>query len=147
MKEDSLLAEPPRKPKNTGVGSLSLLQRSFPTQESKGLLHCGRILYQLSYQGSPFNIQLYLFTYPNSNYESLVAQLVKNLPAMLETWVSSLGHENPLEKRMATHSSILAWRIPRKRNLAATIHEDAESSMPEQLTRTQTAITTMIYRR
>ena len=37
---------------------------------------------------------------------------VKNLPAMQETWVQSLGQEDPLEKRMATHSSILAWRIP-----------------------------------
>ena len=44
---------------------------------------------------------------------SLVAQLVKNLPAMLETWVQSLGWEDPLEKGTATHSSILAWRIPR----------------------------------
>ena len=43
---------------------------------------------------------------------SLVAQLVKNLPAMWETWVRSLGWEDPLEKEMATHSSILAWRIP-----------------------------------
>ena len=43
---------------------------------------------------------------------SLVAQLVKNLPAMWETWVQSLGWENPLEKGKATHSSILAWRIP-----------------------------------
>ena len=43
---------------------------------------------------------------------SLVAQKVKNLPAMQETWVGYLGWENPLEKRMATHSSILAWRIP-----------------------------------
>ena len=42
---------------------------------------------------------------------SLVAQLVKNLPAMRETWVRSLGWEDPLEKGMATHSSILAWRI------------------------------------
>ena len=38
--------------------------------------------------------------------------MVKNLPAMQETWVGSLGQENPLEKEMATHSSILAWRIP-----------------------------------
>ena len=38
--------------------------------------------------------------------------MVKNLPAMQETWVSSLGWEDPLEKGMATHSSILAWRIP-----------------------------------
>ena len=43
---------------------------------------------------------------------SLVAQTVKHLPAMQETWVQSLGQEDPLEKEMATHSSILAWRIP-----------------------------------
>ena len=42
----------------------------------------------------------------------LVAQTVKNLPARRETWVQSLGQEDPLEKAMATHSSILAWRIP-----------------------------------
>ena len=47
------------------------------------------------------------------SWVSLVAQLVKNLPARRETWVRSLGWENPLEKRKATHSSILAWRIPR----------------------------------
>ena len=44
---------------------------------------------------------------------SLVAQMVKNPPAMWETWVQSLGWEDPLEKGMAIHSSILAWRIPR----------------------------------
>ena len=43
---------------------------------------------------------------------SLVAQRLKRLPAMQETWVRSLGQEDPLEKEMATHSSILAWRIP-----------------------------------
>ena len=43
---------------------------------------------------------------------SLVAQMVKSLPAMQESWVQSLGWEDPLEKGMATHSSILAWRIP-----------------------------------
>ena len=43
---------------------------------------------------------------------SLVAQLVKNPPAMRETWDQSLGWEDPLEKGRATHSSILAWRIP-----------------------------------
>ena len=45
-------------------------------------------------------------------YASLVAQMVKNLPAVQETWVRSLGQEDPLEKGMAAHSSILAWRIP-----------------------------------
>ena len=44
---------------------------------------------------------------------SLVAQMVKNLLAMQETWVQSLNREDPLEKEMATHSSILAWRVPR----------------------------------
>ena len=54
LREDSLPAEPEGKPKNTRVGSLSLLQWIFPTQESNwGLLHCRQILYQLSYQGSP----------------------------------------------------------------------------------------------
>ena len=43
---------------------------------------------------------------------SLVAQMVKNLPAMQETQVQSLGSEDPLEKGITTHSSILAWRIP-----------------------------------
>ena len=43
---------------------------------------------------------------------SLIAQSVKNLPAMQETWVRFLGREDPLEKEMATHSSILAWKIP-----------------------------------
>ena len=46
------------------------------------------------------------------SWASLVAQLVKNLPVMQETWVQSLGWEDPLEKGKATHSSILAWRIP-----------------------------------
>ena len=46
------------------------------------------------------------------SWASLVAQKVKNLPAMHETWVRSLGWEDPLEKENATHSSILAWRIP-----------------------------------
>ena len=47
------------------------------------------------------------------SWTSLVTQLVKNLPAIRETWVHSLGREDPLEKGKATHFSILAWRIPR----------------------------------
>ena len=46
------------------------------------------------------------------SWAPLVAQLVKNLPTMQETWVRSLGWEDPLEKGKATHSNILAWRIP-----------------------------------
>ena len=54
-----------------------------------------------------------LFLYPKK-VASLVAQRLKRLPPMRETWVRSLGREDPLEKEMATHSSILAWRIPRR---------------------------------
>ena len=46
------------------------------------------------------------------SWASLIAQLVKNLPTMWETWVQSLGWEDPLEKGKITHSSILAWTIP-----------------------------------
>ena len=48
----------------------------------------------------------------NTSQGFLVAQLVKNLPAVQETQVRSLGQEDPLEKEMANHSSILAWKIP-----------------------------------
>ena len=46
------------------------------------------------------------------NWVSLVAQMVKNLPAMWETWVRSMNQEDPLEKGMATHSTVLVWKIP-----------------------------------
>ena len=60
---------------------------------------------------------------------SLVAQIVKNLPAVQETWVQSLGREDPLEKGMATHSSILAWRLPQTEQPGwrATVHEVTKS--------------------
>ena len=54
----------------------------------------------------------------------MVAQTVKNLPAMQETWVQSLSQGDPLEKGMDTHSSILAWRIPWTE---ATVHGVAKS--------------------
>ena len=58
-----------------------------------------------------FHSVILLSTYPAIR-ASLVAQLVRNLPAIQETRVRSLGWEDPLEKGKATHSSILAWRIP-----------------------------------
>ena len=63
------------------------------------------------------------------SWASLVAELVKNPPALRETWVWSLGWEDPLERRKATHSSILAWRIP------WTVHgwKRKESDMTKQL--------------
>ena len=60
---------------------------------------------------------------PTAIRASLVAQTVKNPPAVWETWVSSLGWEDPLEESMATHSSILAWRIPMDGGpWSATVH-------------------------
>ena len=61
------------------------------------------------------------------SWASLVSQTVKNPPAMWETWVWSLGREDPLEKGMATHSSILAWRIPHRGAWQALVHGVAKS--------------------
>ena len=58
---------------------------------------------------------------------ALVAQVVKDLPVMQETWVQPLGWEDPLEKGMETHSSILAWRIPMDRAWRATVRGVAKS--------------------
>jgi len=61
-------------------------------------------------------------------WASLVAHMVKNLPAMLETWVPYLHWEDPLEEGMATHSNILAWRIPVDRGTwRAAVHGVAKS--------------------
>ena len=60
----------------------------------------------------PFEGGHHYLHYLHHSLVSGAAQLVKNPPAMWETWVRSLGWEDPLEKEEATHSSILAWRIP-----------------------------------
>ena len=78
------------------MGCHALLQGIFPTQGSNQHLLC--LLY---WQAGSLPLGA-----------SLMAQMVKNLPAMQETQVQSLGQEDPLQKEMATHSSILAWRIP-----------------------------------
>ena len=75
-----------------------LLQGIFLTRVSNSrLLHC-----------RPIHIYIYIYICGTS----LVAQTVKNLRAMKETWVPSLGLEDLLEEEVATHSGILAWRIP-----------------------------------
>ena len=67
-----------------------------------------------------------------------MAQLVKNLPATQETWVRSLGQEDPLEKGKATHSSILAWRIPyspwgrKESNMTEATYKSLEEGMATQ---------------
>ena len=65
-----------------------------------------------------------------------VAQMVKDVPAMQETWVRSLGPEDPLEEEMAAHSSILAWRIPWTEEPGGPRHGVAEPNVTEQLTHT-----------
>ena len=76
---------------------------------------------------------------PSVVWTFLVAQIAKNLPAMRETWVQSLGWEDPLEEGMATHSSILAWRIPMDRGAwQATVHwGHKESDTTERLSKAQ----------
>ena len=80
----------------------------------------GCLLYIGFHSGSPFRLfsKSYEFCFKDGRVKtfvpssSLVAQRVKRLPEMQETWVQSLGQEDPLEKGMATHSRILAWEIP-----------------------------------
>ena len=96
--------------KNTGVGCHALLQGIFPTQGlNPGLPHCRQNLGDPSSipglersagEGIGYPLQYF--------WASLVAQVVKNLPAMWETWIQSLGWKGPMEKGKATHSSILA---------------------------------------
>ena len=78
------------------------------------------LVYSLTYLGKSVHIYTSLLRFGKVIEEaqypwyraSLVAQLVKNPPAMQEAWIQSLGWEDPLEKEKATHCSILAWRIP-----------------------------------
>ena len=92
---------------NTGVGSLSLLQGIFLTQRSNpGLLHYRQTLYPLSHQGR----SVVMHDIKENGFPGGTG--VKSLPVMQETWVRSLGREDPLEKEMAAHAAILAWRIP-----------------------------------
>ena len=76
----------------------------------------------LTYTYMYTRIYIYVYTYTYT-WASLVAQMVKNLPAMWKTWVQSLGWGDLLEKGMATYSSILAWEIPMDRgDWLATVH-------------------------
>ena len=74
-------------------------------QHIKRIMHKDEMEFILGMQG-------YLISANQYDGTSLVAQTVKNLPTMWEIWVQSLGQEDSLEKGMATHSSIFAWRIP-----------------------------------
>ena len=75
-------------------------------------------------------VYIYIHTYTHTQWASLVAQMVKNPLAVQDTWVWSLGWEDPLEENMATHSSILAWRIPMDRGAWwATVHGVTKSQI------------------
>ena len=75
-----------------------------------------------------------------------MAQMVKNPPAIWETWVRSLGWEDPLEEGMATHSSILSWRVPMDRGAwQATVHGVRKRHDLRGLTLMHTYIHTHIY--
>ena len=67
------------------------------------------------------------YEYFNRSTLSLVAQTVKNLPTMQETWIQSMSWEDPPEKGMGTHSSMLAWRIPYRGASWAIVHRAANS--------------------
>ena len=87
-----------------------MFQGIFLTQGSNlSFLHCRQILLPTELPEKPQSKTYYRI---KQKTDFLVAQTIKNLPAMRETWVQSLGQEDLLEKGMATHSSILAWRIP-----------------------------------
>ena len=78
-----------------------------------------------------------LTPFPFSSLLITLAQMVKNMPAMQEIQVLSLGQEDPLEKRMATHSSILAWKIPWTEEPGRLQSMGSQSDMTEKLTLSQ----------
>ena len=96
---DALPSEPPRKPTQFPDSAVGI-ESTCNAGDSGSNLGSGRS----TAEGIDCPLQYC--------WASLVAQLIKNLSAMWETWVRSLGWEDPLEKRKATDSSILAWRIP-----------------------------------
>ena len=89
---------------NHYVAHLKLIWASLLAQLKESTCNAGDPVWFLGREDSRYPLQY--------SWASLVVQMVKNLPAMQETWVRSLDWEDPLEKGMATHSSILAWRIP-----------------------------------
>ena len=96
-------------PKVKAISPAPIVHASLCSLADQDSPHCPLSFIQFS-----LSCLFILFLLSTSHFcrASLVAQLIKNLPAMQETWFWSLGQEDALEKGMATHSSILAWRIP-----------------------------------
>ena len=126
--------------KNTGVGCHFLLQCMKVKSESEVAESCPTLSNPMdcSPPGSSIHgiFQARVLEWGaiafSSIGASLVAQVVKNLPAMQETWVRSLRWEDPLEKGMAIHSSIFAWRTPwTEEPGGATVHGVTESDTTE----------------
>ena len=101
-----------------GLSLMEMNLRTFPKPQPKSrrsvLSHTSlSVSHHFDHlSGSGCFFLFFFYPFPASSRASLVAQLAKNPPAIRETWVRSLGWEDPLEKEKATHSSILAWRIP-----------------------------------
>ena len=114
--------------KNNGSGCHSLLQRIFPAQELNlillSLLHWLADSLPLCHLNIPCSeIESHLVNFPGGSD-------VKESTCMQETWVQSLGWEDPLKEGMATHSSILAWKIPMDKGTCwATVHVVAKRQM------------------
>ena len=108
-----------------GVGSIPFTRGSFQPRDQSCISHIAVRFFTIwSTRKATVSVVVYMFWISGrvqvlvflviaySCEASLIAQSVKNLPAVQETWVRFLGWEGPLEKEMATHSSILAWKIP-----------------------------------
>ena len=134
-KEPTCNAEDPRPQLNSWVGKICWRRDRLPTPVFLGF-SCGSTGKQSAWNAdglipgsgrSPRERIGYSLQY---SFASLVAQLVKNLPAKRETWNQSLSWEDPLEEGLATYSSILAWRIPVDRGAwPATVHRVTKNRM------------------
>ena len=116
------------------LGREDLLEKGMAT-------HCSILAWRIAWTEEPSRLQSMGWQRVGHDWAtntftfgaSLVAQMVKNLPAMQETWIWSLGWEDPLEKGMATHCSILAWRSPwtEEPGELHTVHEITKSDTTE----------------
>ena len=108
LQADSLPAEPQGKPKNTGVGSLSLLQQIFPTQGlNQGLLHCRQILCQLSYQGSPEFI--YFIAHTKNSLKWILDHNLKVIKLLEENLGENLNLEIVPPKKLMRKKTWFIW--------------------------------------